>query len=123
MQSEVALSTTKAEYIAMSKRARDLIPIMDIIQCINEFIKVDNKGISTYSKVFEDNAGALHLATKPKYRPRKKHICVKYHHFRQYIKNKIIYIKAISINDQQEDIFTKPLAYEKFVKFYKAIMG
>ena len=44
-------------------------------------------------------------------------MCVKYHHFRQYIKKKVISIRAIDTNDQQADALTKPLALEKFKKF------
>ena len=61
--------------------------------------------------------------TEPKYRPRTKYACVKYHNFRQHVKNKIILIKAIHTNDQQADIFTKPLPLVKFQKFRKLIMG
>jgi len=94
-----------------------------IIEYLNDFISLSDKQINTYSTIFEDNAGALRLAVEPKYRPRTKHICVKYHHFRQYAKNKTITIKAISTNEQQADIFTKPLALDKFRKFRKDIMG
>ena len=123
MQTEVALSTTEAEYIALSQSTRDLIPIKNMVEYLNNFIKVNNKEINTYSTLFEDNAGTLQLATEPKYRPRTKHICVKYHHFRQYVKKKIISIRAIDTNDQEADIFTKPLALDKFRKFRQLIMG
>ena len=78
---------------------------------------MNNKEINTYSTLFEDNAGTLHLATEPKHRPSTKHACVKYHHFRQYVKNKIISIRAIDTKDQQAEVFTKPLALDKFRKF------
>ena len=84
MQTEVALSTTELEHIALSQSARDLISIKQMIEFLNTFIKIDWKSISTYSTVFEDNKGALQLALEPKHRPRTKHICVKYHHFRKH---------------------------------------
>ena len=74
--------------------------IKNIIEYLNQFIRIDNKNINTYSTVFEDNAGALQLTTEPKYRPRTKHIYIKYHHFRQYVKNKTILIRAINICNQ-----------------------
>ena len=123
MQSEVALSTTEAEYIALSQSTRDLIPIKQTIEFLNKFIRIDSKSINTYSTVFEDNNGALQLALQPKYRPRTKNICVKYHHFRQFVKNKTISIQAIDTSDQEADIMTKPLAKEKFEKFRKLIIG
>ena len=123
MQSEVALSMTEAECIALSQSTRDLIPIKQMVDFLNKFLKIDSKRINTFSTVFEDNSGALQLALEPKCRPRAKHICVKYHHFRQCVKNKTISMQAIGTDDQQGDILTKPLAKDKFEKFRRLIMG
>ena len=82
MQTEVALSTIEAEYIALSQSTQDFIPIKQIIDFLNSFIKIDSKAINTFSVVFEDNNSALQLAIESKYRPHMKHICVKYHYFR-----------------------------------------
>ena len=82
MQTEVALSTTEAEYIALSQSTRDLLLIKNMILFLNNFMKISNKEINTFSTLFEDNASALQLATELRYRPRTKHICIKYHHFR-----------------------------------------
>ena len=84
-------------------------------------MKISNKEINTFSILFEDNAGALQLATELRYRPRTKHICMKYHHFRQFVKNKIINIRAIDTNNQEADVFTKRLPLDKFHKFRQAI--
>ena len=84
---------------------------------------MNNKEINAHSTLFEDNAGTLQLATEPKHRPMTKHACVKYHHIRQYVKKKIISIRAIDTNNQQADIFTKPLALEQFRKLRQLIMG
>ena len=81
MQTEIALSTTEAEYIALSQSIRDLIPIRNIVTFLSNFLKINNKEINTYSIVFEDNSGALQLATEPRYRLRTKNIYVKYHYF------------------------------------------
>ena len=76
IQTEVALSKTEAEHIALSQSTRDLIPIKNLVECLNTFIKVNNKEITTYSILFKDNAGTLQLATEPKYRPEDKtHMC------------------------------------------------
>ena len=82
MQTEIALSTTEAEYIAFSQSIQDLIRIRNMVAFLSNFLKINNKDINTYSTVFEDNSGALQLATEPRYYSRTKHICVKYHHFR-----------------------------------------
>ena len=60
--------------------------------------------------LFEDNKDAEKLANIPKNRPRTKHIAVKYHHFREVIKSKILMVERVDTIDQLAGIFTKPLA-------------
>jgi hypothetical protein len=80
LQTQVAMSTTEAEYIDMSQSLQDVLPIMFLVQEICE--KPD-----IYCKVFEDNSGALELARLPKFHPRTKHINVCYHHFCKHVRN------------------------------------
>ena len=74
-------------------------------------------------KVFEDNTGALALATVPKMRPRTKHININYHHFRGAVKEGKVKIEAVKSTEQRADILTKPLAQNLFNKFRKRING
>ena len=68
-----------------------------------------------HSTVFEDNNGALALATSPKITPRTKHIAVKYHFFKTNVSpSKGLVIKAIESENQKADIFTKGLSADKF---------
>ena len=60
--------------------------------------------------LFEGNKGAEELANISKKRPRTNHIAVKYHHFRETVKPKILSVKRVDTLDQLADIFTKPLA-------------
>ena len=82
IQSKVALSATEAACIPLSQSTRDLMPIRQMIEFCDTFIKIDSKTIITYSTVFEENNEALQLVLEPKHRPCTKHTCVKYHHFR-----------------------------------------
>jgi hypothetical protein len=52
-----------------------------------------------HCKVFEDNSGALEIATTHKYRPRTKHLNVKLRHFRDYITRKEISVHPIGTSD------------------------
>jgi hypothetical protein len=82
LQSQIALSTTKAEYIGMSQALCDVIPIMNLLQEMRaQNFKVVCVEPYVYCKVFEDNTGALERARFPKLRPRTKHINVCYHLF------------------------------------------
>ncbi|KAL7474652.1 hypothetical protein ACHAW6_000616, partial [Cyclotella cf. meneghiniana] len=67
---QVALSTTEAEYIAMSMALRDAIPVMELLdEMKRRNFQVLCKHLVVYCKVFEDNSGALELACLPKLCP------------------------------------------------------
>jgi hypothetical protein len=62
LQGMVALSTTEAEYIALSTSLRDVIPIMALLSEMRERgYHVIHTQPHVYCKVFEDNTGALEL--------------------------------------------------------------
>ena len=124
LQTMVALSTTEAEYIALSHSLREVIPM---IQLLNE---LKGKGFHTFTeeplihcKCFEDNSGALEISRLPKIRPRTKHINIVYHHFRSFVKEGKVKILPIESADQIGDVHTKPLAKALFIKFRKLMMG
>ena len=81
MQMEITLLTTESEYVALSQALRDVIPFMNVAKEFNKLFKLDTPKPLILCKLFEDNNGALTLAKDPKYRPRTKHIALKYHHF------------------------------------------
>ncbi|KAL7483041.1 hypothetical protein ACHAW6_008690 [Cyclotella cf. meneghiniana] len=86
LQSQVALSTTEAKYIAISMALRDVIPLMELIQEMRERkFDIVNTQPYVYCKVFEGNSGALELARLPRLRPCTKQINVCYHHFREHV--------------------------------------
>ena len=86
LQTQVAFSTTEAEYIALSQSMREMIPIMQIFEELTRkrIVKLKEKP-EMFCKAFEDNTGALELATVPKLRSRTKHINLVYHHFREHV--------------------------------------
>ena len=73
-------------------------------------------------KAFEDNNGALHLATAPQMKPRTKHINIKYHHFRSMI-GKEVTLEKVATEDQLADIGTKPLVRKAFEKLREHLLG
>jgi hypothetical protein len=74
-------------------------------------------------KVFEDNEGALEMARSPKFRPRAKHINIKYHHFHELIETGKNKMKKKGTLDQQADIFTNSLRTSLFTKLRKLLRG
>ena len=123
MQTEIALSTTEAEYIVLSQSMRDLIPLRGVLQELAKVLHISDKVPTTHSSVFEDNKGALELARESKYRPRTKYVSIKYHHFREHVKNKTIKVLAIDTKEQIVDIFTKLLEKASFEYLRYKLMG
>jgi hypothetical protein len=124
LQVEIALSSTESEFIGLSHALRDLIPIMELVKELREngfdMISVTPK---VHCKVFEDNSGAIEIASVPKMRPRTKHINIKYHHFRGHVDRGEITIHRINTEDQPADILTKPVNPTTLNKHVKFIMG
>ena len=114
LQSEIALSTTEAEYIALSQCIRQLIPIRRLLDEIQTILSLEEFTSTAYSTIFEDNQGCVKLANGPKMNPRTKHIALKYHHFREYVKSGDIRVQHVRSEDQKADIFTKGLVKAKF---------
>ncbi len=77
LQTQVALSTTEAEYITVSQSLQDILPIMFLVHeiCNMGFLVICTKPY-IYCKVFEDNSSALELARLRKLCPGTKHINV-----------------------------------------------
>ena len=121
--SNVTLSTTEAEYVALSRAMREVIPMQFLLKELNKCTKLDIGQTITYSTVFEDNKGCIELVNCPKLRPRSKHIHIKYHHFREHVTNGTIKVEHIPSSEQLADIFTKPLPLELFAKLRRGIIG
>ena len=110
LQTEIALSTMEAEYIALSQSMRDLIPIRRLVNAVCNALKCDIvHDPKMHSKVFEDNNGALQLGRAPRITPRTKHYNIKYHFFREQVKDGKIKLYKIDTKKQLADIFTKGL--------------
>jgi endo-1,4-beta-mannosidase len=124
MQTLIALSTTEAEYIALSSALREVITLMNLLKELRAYnIPIPTNVPTIRCRVFEDNTAAIELAREPKLRPRTKHLAVRLHHFRDHIKQKLITIEHVSTKDQIADIFTKPLARDQFRNLRALLLG
>jgi hypothetical protein len=124
LQTEIALSSTEAEYIGLSKALRETIPIMNILQEMKNLkYKIGITNPKVHCKVFEDNSGALEMAKVHKFRPRTKHINVKYHHFRSYVNDDTISIHPITSEQNPADMLTKGLGVNKLRRNRFRVMG
>ena len=122
LQSEIALSTTEAEYIALSMAMREVLPFLNLMSEIRGFLPVNNEP-KFFCTVWEDNRSCIKVAESPKFTPRTKHIALKYHHFRQFVSNGTVIIKPIDTLEQTADVLTKPLDGVKFAYLRKKLCG
>ena len=124
MQTEIALSSTESEYIGISQGLREVIPLIKILNEMKSHnLPINPTASKVYCRVFEDNSGALEMAKVHKFRPRTKHINVKYHHFRDYVSRGDVKLYPIRTSEQPADMLTKPLPAELLIKHRRKLMG
>ena len=123
LQTEIALSTAEAEYIALSQAMREVLPLIELLKEVNQIISLSLPKPKIHCKVFEDSTSCISMATNDRFTPRTKHIALKYHHFRRYVKDKTIQILPINTTEQTADIFTKPLEEQLFRYLRKKLSG
>ena len=123
LQSEISLSTTKAEYIALSQSMRDAIPLMTLIGKLTEVLPIITEKEKMHCTVFENNNSCIELVKFPRMRPRTKHIGIKYHHFRSKLKENMIVVHRVDTRMQHGNLLTEALAGPQFIHLRKLIMG
>jgi len=123
LQTEIALSTAKAEFITLSSSLHEVIPLMTIMDEVNEVFPLLMETPQFYCKVWEDNQSCIAMATTQKFTPRTKHIALKYHHFKGHVESGRIQINYIHTELQQADILTKPVRMDLFPKLRYMLMG
>jgi hypothetical protein len=77
LQTEIALSTAEAEYIAMSHALSETIPIQNLIKEIHCIFHLPNPMTDFNTTLHEDNLSAIAMAESLKFTPRTKHIAIK----------------------------------------------
>lgn len=102
-QPTIALSSTEAEYMALTNSARQAIWWWSIM---NELRSID---LSQPTVIHYDNKGAGELALNPCHHSRSKHIDVKHHFICECIKNNCVSLCQIPTVSMLADILTKPL--------------
>ena len=105
-QPVVALSTTEAEFIALTEAVKEAIWLKGIIK---EF-EIDQDMIVVYC----DSQSAIHLVKHQMFHERTKHIDVKYYFIRDILEKGEIKVAKISTLDNPADALTKALPSEKF---------
>jgi hypothetical protein len=123
LQTEIALSTAEAEYIALSSALRQVLPLMTMMEEIHSVFPLHIDKPNFVCKVHEDNQSCIKMATGTKFSPRTKHIALKYHHFRSHVKSGRVDISYCPTDLQLADILTKPLPSESFYTLRYMLCG
>ena len=105
-QSTVALSTTEAEYIALTQATKESIWIQRTLLELGRNTKDGNV-------IHEDNQGAIALAHNPEFHARTKHIDIQYHFVRNCVQDGRIQLRYCPTMNMVADQLTKPLAPAK----------
>jgi hypothetical protein len=109
-QGHVTLSSTEAEYTALSGLIQGILFTKQVL----EFMEVP---LELPIKVFVDNTGAIFMAKNWTSGQRTKHVDVKYHFVRELIFDGMIEVTFVRTDENIADVFTKNLGREKFVRF------
>ena len=96
----VVLSTTEAEYMALSEVVKELKFIVQLLQTMN--IEVDLP-----ITLHVDNAGAIWLSNNRPTSNRTKHIVIRTSFVREYQEEGKIIIKFVKSEENEADIFMK----------------
>jgi hypothetical protein len=107
-QQTVALSSTKAEYIAGAHAAKEATWLKSLVSEIWKDQKIDPPII-----LYIDNQSAMSIAKNSEFHDCTKHINVRHHFLWQQVDLKAITLKYMPTNDQVADVLTKGLPCKK----------
>ena len=106
-QKSVTLSSTEAEYVALSEVCMEVMFIKQMM----EFIEI---AIKKPIVINVDNIGAIYLATNTASTGRTRHIDTRYHYVREYIVDGEVEVVFVRSQQNTADLFTKNLPKDDF---------
>ncbi|KAE8686500.1 cytochrome P450 71A9-like [Hibiscus syriacus] len=99
LQKIVALSTTEAEYVAVTEASKEMVWLQSFLE---ELGKKQENNI-----LYCDSQSAIHLAKNPSFHSRTKHIQLRYHFIRSLLEDGILKLEKISGAQNPADMLTK----------------
>jgi len=107
-QACVALSTTEVEYIAAGHGCAQIIWLKH--QLLDYGVRLSKVPL------YCDNTSAINLTKNPIQHSKTKHIEIRHHFIRDHVQKGDCEIKSGKTENQLADLFTKPLARDRFKK-------
>lgn len=105
LQRIVTLSTTEAEYVAVTEASKELIWLQSLLAELG-FKQVLNV-------LHSDSQSAIHLAKNSAFHSRTKHIGLRYHFIRTLLNEGVLTLVKILGSKNPADMLTKPITIEK----------
>ena len=110
-QATVALSSTEAEYMALTQAVKESIWLQALLLDLGARSHLDE-----LRNIYVDNQGAIALAKNAEYHARTKHIDIQYHFIRQHIESGKVILTYSGTSEMTADIFTKALPQPAFTR-------
>ncbi|KAL5859349.1 hypothetical protein ACOSQ4_000645 [Xanthoceras sorbifolium] len=114
LQKIVALSTTEAEYVAVTEASKEMVWLQSFLE---ELGKKQEDNV-----LYCDSQSAIHLAKNPSFHSRTKHIQLRYHFIRSLLEDGILKLEKISGAQNPADMLTKTVMTDK-LKLCSASVG
>jgi len=105
-QASVALSSTEAEYMALTQATKEAMWIKFFLTELGVF---NSDGIP----INVDNQSCVALAKNPEFHARTKHIDIQYHFIREKVEDKSVKLEFCPTDQMVADVLTKALPQEK----------
>jgi hypothetical protein len=107
LQRSVSLSSSEAEYYALSEAAKEIKFIVMILKAIEVEVEMP-------ITVKVDNVGAIFMAENVSANSRTKHVDTRYHFIRDFVEDGVIKIVFVRTHENKADIFTKNVSSEVY---------
>ncbi|KAL5831285.1 hypothetical protein ACOSQ4_016639 [Xanthoceras sorbifolium] len=114
LQKIVALSTTEAEYVAVTEASKEMVWLQSFLE---ELGKKQEDNV-----LYCDSQSAIHLAKNPSFHSRTKHMQLRYHFIRSLLEDGILKLEKISGAQNPADMLTKTVTTDK-LKLCSASVG
>ncbi|KAK9051372.1 hypothetical protein SSX86_027999 [Deinandra increscens subsp. villosa] len=108
LQPVVALSSTEAEYMALTEAIKEGLWLTGFVQELGLHVQD--------TKICCDNQGAIALAKNSVFHERTKHINVRFHFIRDIVNEGKVVLEYVNTQENCSDVFTKALPASKFLK-------
>jgi len=120
LQKMVALSTKKAEYMALCEARKEAVRLNKLVQ------RVDSQGLRTAISggpinIKVDNSGCIDFSKNPVEHKRTKHIDIRYHFVREAITTNKVTLEHCATDDMVADPMLKDLGKTKHDKHVEAM--